>query len=280
MSRHNEITLYGKLLKDPSVRYDEEMKVYKNARFAIMTVQGDRDLENYIDHLNYQTPWILTKDPVLAERVSTWHQNDMIEIKGTITTQEGKKKTPRCPNCNQQSLIEKANIVYITPIYIDRREQNVTDEQALRLLKKRCEISNHALIVGTLCRNPETFTSAKGKTTTSYQLAINRKYFIKSDDPLVKTDYPWVKSFGEIAKNDAQMLMTGSEVLIDGYLHTREVTRKQVCDHCGHTFEWNDQLALEITPYSIEYLKNCRTQDEIDQKEDEIAANLADQILQ
>ena len=68
-------------------------------------------------------------------------------------------------------------------------EQNVTDAQALELLKDSCEISNQAMIDGTLCRDPQSFTSKKGKTTTNYQLAVNRKYFIKDGDPMVKTDY-------------------------------------------------------------------------------------------
>lgn len=95
-------------------------------------------------------------------------------------------------------------------------EQNVTDAQALELLKDSCEISNQAMIVGTLCRDPQSFTSKKGKTTTNYQLAVNRKYFIKDGDPMVKTDYPWVRSYDKIAKNDAEALSTNSDVLIDG----------------------------------------------------------------
>ena len=134
------------------------------------------------------------------------------------------------------------------------------------------------MIVGTLCRDPQSFTK-KGKTTTNYQLAVNRKYFIKDGDPMVKTDYPWVRSYDKIAKNDAEALSTNSEVLIDGFINSRIPTRKLTCEACGHSFDWNDLPVLEIIPYSVEYLKNCKSLEEIDKEKDELAENLVDQIL-
>ena len=277
MSRHNDIILYGKMHKDPLIRLTDDGD-FVMARFSLDTIIGDRDMQSYVDKLRYQQPWILARDSEIIEKISDYHKNDMIYLKGVLTTQEIIKR-PTCPNCQSPIPIDKANATYITPIFIKRMEQNVTDAQALELLKDSCEISNQAMIVGTLCRDPQSFTSKKGKTTTNYQLAVNRKYFIKDGDPMVKTDYPWVRSYDKIAKNDAEALSTNSEVLIDGFINSRIPTRKLTCEACGHSFDWNDLPVLEIIPYSVEYLKNCKSLEEIDKEKDELAENLVDQIL-
>ena len=256
MSRHNEIILYGKMHKDPLIRLTDDGD-FVMARFSLDTIIGNRDMQSYVDKLRYQQPWILARDSEIIEKISDYHKNDMIYLKGVLTTQEIIKR-PTCPNCQSPIPIDKANATYITPIFIKRMEQNVTDAQALELLKDSCEISNQAMIVGTLCRDPQSFTK-KGKTTTNYQLAVNRKYFIKDGDPMVKTDYPWVRSYDKIAKNDAEALSTNSEVLIDGFINSRIPTRKLTCEACGHSFDWNDLPVLEIIPYSVEYLKNCKS---------------------
>lgn len=278
MARHNEIFLYGRILKDPIIYYDEEKGIYKRGIFSLVTIQGKRDLGTYIDNLEYQTPTIMSRNPEVVKRMAQWHKNDMIEIKGNITTQEIVKKT-KCKHCNETNIIPKANVVYVTPIYADRREENVGESEWRELLKRRCEISNHALVIGNLCRDPKYYCSPKGHSVTQYQLAINRKYFIENSDPLVRTDYPWVRSFGQIAENDAKALYTGSSVLIDGYLQTRPVPRKTVCAHCGQEYEWPDTTAIEIVPYAIEYLKNCNDLEALEREKERQVADMANLIL-
>lgn len=275
MSRHNEVIFYGKMHEDPLIK---KKNGTLTARFSLDTIIGNRDMGFYIDKLKYQQPWFLTKNPEFIKHLAEYHQNDMLFIKGVLTTEEIIKRV-KCPSCQTMFPIEKANATYITPIFVKRIEKNVTNEKALELLKKSCEISNHATIIGTLCRNPESFTSKRGKMTTNYQLAVNRKYYIKEGDPLVRTDYPWVRSFDEIAKNDAQALKVNSEVLIDGFINSRIAIRKQTCPECDCNFEWKDLTILEIIPYSVEYLRNCKSIEEIRKEEDEVANRLADSIL-
>ena len=66
---------------------------------------------------------------------------------------------------------------------------------------------------------------------------MNRKFRIQTDPPEIKTDYPWVKSYGENAKEDKNRLRVGSEVYIDGCLQARSVQRHafcgQACDEKG-----------------------------------------------
>lgn len=277
MARHNEVFLYGKILKDPLIYYDEKEDIYQRGMFSLMTIQGQRDIGTYIDHLQYQTPTIMSRDHEIVKEIAKWKQGDMVEIKGTITTQEIMKKS-KCSSCGQSNLIPKANVVYITPIYIGLRERNQNEKEALELLKKRCEISNQAIVIGNLCRDPSFYRDQRGRCVTQYQLAINRKYYI-ADDPMVKTDYPWVRSRGEIAIRDSKTLITGSSVMIDGFLQTRVVERKTQCEHCGAEYTWKDTIAMEIVPYSVEYLKNCKDLEEIEKEEQKEVEGIVDSIL-
>ena len=79
-------------------------------------------------------------------------------------------------------------------------------EEALQYLSTVREISNQDYILGTLCRDPKKISPKEGLIVTQYQIALNRKYFIRSDPPSIKTDYPWVKSYGENAISDRKKL--------------------------------------------------------------------------
>ena len=72
----------------------------------------------------------------------------------------------------------------------------------------------------------------------------------------MRTDYPWVKTFGMQAYNDSQCLHTGSCVYISGAVQTREIERSCTCAKCNVEYKWKDSAA-EIVPYYIGYLANC-----------------------
>lgn len=119
------------------------------------------------------------------------------------------------------------------------------------------DISNRIYLIGNLCNDPSYNPIDNGGRVCTYQLGINRKVFIKDDDPSVKADYPWVKSLGEQADKDKEALRKGSLVFIDGSVQAKEnfIVRRN-CDFCGEMAEKRDS-AMEIVPYSVEYLKNC-----------------------
>ena len=72
----------------------------------------------------------------------------------------------------------------------------------------------------------------------------------------MRTDYPWVKSFGEQANQDAVHLQEGATIYVSGAIQTREVARTTICANCGEEYIWKD-TASEIVPYSVEYLEGC-----------------------
>ena len=152
---------------------------------------------------------------------------------------------------------------FVNPIYLNVIKTKNSREEAMNLVRKNFEVSNIATIIGTLCREPELHKSEDGEITTQYQLAIDRKYRIKEDHPLIRTDYPWVKSYGSNAEMDHICLETGSCVFIDGLLRSRQFQRRTICDNeeCKEEYSWTDR-SLEIIPYSTEYLKNFMTPEE------------------
>lgn len=275
MARHNNVNLYGQVLQEPRIITDENGK-YVRGMCAINIIRGVRDFGDNINNLKYDCPIIMTGEPEKIAEMAKWHVNDMVEIKGTITTKEVNKST-LCKECGSKNIAE-GNVVFINPIYLSARETGITKEQGLELLKKRVEISNCATLIGTLCRDVDTYVTEKGLQITQYQLAVNRKYRIKDDAAENRTDFPWIKSYGEIGADDARFLHMGSVVLIDGMIQTREVNRKTTCSNCGNEYNWKDN-ALEIVPYSVEYLQNYILPEEYEKKQEEETKKIIDNIF-
>lgn len=136
--------------------------------------------------------------------------------------------------------------------------EKITNASVKDWLTWMAEGSNRICIVGNLCNDPNYNPIDKdGGRVCTYQVGINRKVFLRDDDPSVKADYPWVKSLGEQAQKDSEALRMGSLVLVDGSIQAKNsffVKRK--CDYCDAVNNVTD-FAQEIIPYSVEYLKNC-----------------------
>lgn len=265
MAKHNNVFLYGQITKKPVIKKDEDGKPISGL-CHILVLRGLREFGSKIENLKYDIPAIMTGNPVHAAEMAKWEAGDMVEIKGSVTTKDIVKST-FCKHCGKKNT-RKGNAVFINPIYMGRRETNVSEAERIELLKKRCEISNQVTLVGTLCREPQCFKTESGLTITTYQLAVNRKFRIKEDPAEIRTDFPWVKSYGSIAENDIKTLKKGSYVLIDGRIQARDIERTQVCEHCGQSYQWHDS-ALEIVPYATEYLRNFYTPEEQAQKDEE-----------
>ena len=261
MAKLNVAYLYGQVLKEPKIMKNDETGEYIRGVCPIVVVRGIRDFGNNVSHIKYDTPLIMTGNPVLVESMSKWKKGDMVEIKGAVTTKDVNKSS-FCTHCNKKNT-KKGNVVFVSPIYMSIRERELSTEEGTKLLKQRCEISNQALLIGTLCREPKGFRTEKGLSITTFQLAVSRKFKIKEDSPDTKTDFPWVKSYGVIAENDFKSLKKGTYVFVEGMIQTRELERVQVCEHCGCEYTWKDS-AMEIVPYATEYLRNFKTKEELE----------------
>ena len=229
----------------------------------LTTLRGIRKFGIKTNNIKYDQPLVYTQNPDMCKEIANWSVGDIVEIKGSLTTKDINKVTT-CPECKQKNS-QEGNAVYVTPIHCYIRERGYSEEEALEKLKLLSEISNNVTLIGVVCRDPVLYRKNRTKIT-SYQLAVRRKFRISEDSIETKTDFPWVKSFGGIGANDILVLKKGSYIFLDGWVQARKFPRETVCSHCGHTYKWND-WSIEVVPYASEYVKNCRSIDEIKEEE-------------
>lgn len=265
MAKHNEVILYGDILGDPKIIYDENNNPIR-ASFVMRVVRGMRDTGNgeRIRELRYDCPVIETEKPDHVKKIAEYQTHDFVEVKGVIRYKQIKRAFI-CKNCGERNVILGSKIT-VHPIFIEKREHIEKEEKAIENLKTNCEISNHVLACGYLCRKPDKFICSNGANIVQYQIAINRKFRIIEDDIDAKTDYPWIKSFGKIAEEDYKSLRKGSMVFVDGCVQTRKIKRELSCEKCGSIMAFGDSI-FEVVTYSTEYLKNHNSPEEIAEQE-------------
>lgn len=257
MARENFVLMHGQVRGEPRITINNNGEIIK-AMFTMRVLRRPTTSQEVVNKkLQIDCPVIYTRNPELARQIQEFKAGDMVDLRGTISSRECRKSTI-CPECGTKNA-KDGNIVYITPIYMCLRG-NADDATGLKLLKERSEISNLVNVIGNLCREPEFYVDKNNRKYAQYQLAVNRRFRIKEDMEDIRTDYPWVKTFGMQAYKDSQYLHTGSSVYISGAVQTREIDRTCQCEKCGHEYTWKDSAA-EIVPYYIGYLANCDTPD-------------------
>lgn len=270
MAKENFVYLHGQIYDKPRI-YINGNGIAKKAAFAVKVLrrpQAKGEGAVTMGKLSIDIPTIMTMDESLIKICQDLHKGDMVDIKGIYTTREV-KKTSICPHGHQMTWA--GNCVFITPIYICPRENELSDDNGLLLLKQRAEVSNIVMLIGTLCRDPELreFEGANGRKSKvcQYQVASNRRYHIRDGIHDERTDYPWVKTAGKQAVEDAERLRTGSVVYINGAIQTREIDRTLTCPECGEQFSIKEGVS-EIYPYAVEYLQNCIFKEKEKEKDD------------
>lgn len=234
MAKENFVLLIGDLQGPPMI----DGKKGK-ARFVIRTLRRN-------DKTDY--PIIEVFEAPLIEKLQTYKEGDFILVKGILSTTEVRKGAI-CPKCHE---IIKSDGTTTEVIAIEHI--NLGPNYKLEDLK---EVSNTVFVLGSLCKKPSfRLLPNIGLAHAQYQLAVNRKYNVKSQGETM-SDYPWVNSFGKQAEQDALRLDVGSQVFIQGGLQTRNIIKKVLCTKCQEEFEVEDFVA-EIVPYSVEYLNNCK----------------------
>ncbi len=268
MARHNIVTIFGMIIGDPTIVKDRETGEYKKGLANIILVRGDRKTGDFTDNdgsLRYDRPMLFSGNQDIIEKMESLTQNDLVEIKGFLTTMDILKKTT-CSHCGETNSIP-GTMTFISPVYLDIRKNCSTQRESLIELKEHMEISNQVLLIGNLCDNVK-YYNENGVREALYQLAVNRKYYLNDGLPNVRTDFPFIRSYGENAESDAKALYKGSCVLVDGRIHTRSYSRISVCIRCGKEYLWTDNT-IEVIPYSVEYLQDFYTAEDIDRIEKE-----------
>ena len=253
MARHNYISLYGVASLPKIVDLGEKQR----ATLTLKVVKGPRDSFDGEVQIKASSPLIATSNKNIIDKLKDVKENDVLLVKGNIITASC-LKTSVCKHCGQENKFEGI-LTYINPINIIIVKQNLTKEDALKEIVDNREFSNEVCVIGHLGSAPERIPVMKDILEVQYKIGIPRKFHIREDDENIKSDFPYVKSYGKNAEDDIKYAKIGTTVLIDGYLQGRKFPRKSDCMHCGETYEWKDST-LEIITYQTEYLKNLRTE--------------------
>lgn len=267
MARQNMAFLRGRVVKNPTISINKETGEYNYAMCYLDVVRGFRQVDDDVKFVKHDHPLIMTRDKEIIDSMRNWKENSIIFVKGPLTTRK-MEKTSFCPNCqdengNQTKNIATGNLVYVTPVFVEKLADYDDKQAAVEDIVAHREISNQIYVMGTLLSDPKLITTKKGVQFSQYRLAINRKYIIRTDDPAVRTDWPIVKSYGEQAREDKLYLKYQADVEIDGFLQARNVLRKCKCKKCENLYEWKDHT-MELVPYDVEYISGFKTKDEVE----------------
>ena len=265
MGRQNIVFLYGRVCKAPVISKIKETNEYNYGMVYLDAVRGYREIDDGVRFVKHDHPLIMSREKEIVDKMLEWKENTIVFVKGAITTTR-MAKTSFCPDCTDEDgkptrNESTGNLVYITPIYVEKVRDYDNKQQAIEDVIRNREISNQIYVLGTVLKDPKIITTKQGIQFSQYPIAINRKFTIRTDDPSIRTDWPIVKSYGEQARDDKSYLKYQAEVIIDGFLQARTITRKQKCKCCGKIYEWKDH-AMELVPYEVEYVSGFKTTEE------------------
>lgn len=257
MSRENYISLRGQLRKGIQFRENENGDVVLGL-MPLTTVRRDLRDENGTINPKFDQPVICTSDNNILRWMKSLKTHDLVEVKGTFMTQHSKKRSV-CPHCGEEQIID-CPIQTINPSFVGVLKDTIkSDAEGTKYLMDCAEVSNIAKIIGTVCTPTDDIVfgeTDRGDMYARYQLAVNRKLFVKgSVDEEDHTDYPIVYSYGNVASDDISVLRQGSEVYLDGFIHTMVYSYDVECPSCGEVHQEKRQR-MNLTPYSMEYLRD------------------------
>lgn len=269
MATHNQARVVG-FVKGNVRIIGSETEGTEKAFFTIRTTHRDVDLfdeEKFEDIMVYYDG----VDPALMHKIKKLVAFDIVDIKGVFNILTMNKKS-RCSSCGSDNIKYRGSSTFIYPIHLLKQnalfkayeyDENRPEEL---LVKHYQEISNQIIICGTVVNEPE-LKEIKNSVCCRYMLGVNRKFYIKTQGEIT-ADYPWVYTFGQQAEDDYRHLIKGSTILVDAFIRTRNVHSHMTCEHCGAEYNFPD-VATEFVPYSVEYLSNYLTDEDIAKKEEE-----------
>lgn len=270
MARHNQVHLFGQVIGEP--RFTVNKEGVANALFMVNVIRGARKTRNEImDVIQYDSFLVKTAEPEIYEKIRGISTGDMVDVKGVLTSNNVKKSRICNAPTTENSLTDSdtcgfklssiGTIMFIAPTVLSVWEKGLTTDQGIALMKERGEICNEVVLIGNLTKDPQYYNPSTGIYCTTYQIAVDRKYFLKDGKTKDKTDYIYIRSFGEIARYDHKVLRVGSMVFVEGVLKYKKYVRHDVCPNCGAKIEWNDD-SIEVLPYCVEPLKDYITEEE------------------
>lgn len=266
MARHNFVNVIAFVHKEPAFKDGVDGR---SGIIGMGTIMSPR--EKFKSTSGYQCRNVYfnmrSQEPAMVKAIGELKLNDVVEVNGFLATKEKDKSKDitECPFCGRKMTLGEAltgekrsngTMVFVYPISIRLLEHCETEEKAHLFLNENHEDVNRVFLMGNLCSSPVQGTYQGGvKNYTRYQLAINRKYRPKGGTELYdRTDYPWVYTYQDKAKEDFINLDKGALVFVDGALQSRKYKEQAKCVYCGKDFDSHGKT-LEVLSYDTEYLR-------------------------
>ena len=260
MAKENYISLKGQLRSDVKFITDEETGEILLAMFPLCVLR--RNIWDRAGNLTpkFDRPIIATSDKEMIRQAKKIKHYDIVEVKGTFLTQHS-NRSKACPHCGKINVFNMP-IQTINPVYIGAVNDTLkNDTDGTSYLLSCAEISNIAKVIGRVCTPTEEIAfgeTDKGEVYARYQIAVNRKLYVKgSEGEEDHADYPIVYSYGDVARDDSEVLQQNALIYLDGYIHTMLKDQEVTCDECGNSFTFKVQH-MNLTPYSMEYLRDFK----------------------
>lgn len=232
MARENEVRLIGRV---KSIVRDNTNKI---AQIDLIVVRRNGNRIDTPSLLFFKEQFDLVKDI---------KEGDFIVTKGFIATMNKQHKVI-CSNCGKTLADFSRTFSSIICIYAKKIEGDYS-------LDDFAEVSNYVALLGPVCSNVRLRELPSGTKNAQYRLAISRKIKIDEQSSII-TDYPFITSFERQAEEDYKRMEEGSTCWINGGIQTRVITKEYDCD-CGFHIT-DSQKVTEVCPYNVEYLFNCR----------------------
>lgn len=242
MARENSFNFFGRLESAPVVLLNEESGTYR-VTFTLETLRRN----GRTDHPMIS---IYSLDESKAkEYVGRLKPGVFVQVRGMLATKMVGKPV-RCEACG-----EVKNVATLMCEIISFGRPFIIDAEIDP--KEISEFANVGNVIGAVCTGIQRRDGAEGPTAAQFQLAVNRRYRVNELEKGTRTDYPWVKVFGEMADECLKRIKKSSQVYIVGSYQTRDIYRHVKCDKCGGQLVYEERVC-EIIPNGIEFLNNCR----------------------
>lgn len=222
----------------------------------------------------YDNVWILTKDEGFMAMIQNMKLYDTIMVKGAVRVSSVKKKT-LCPECGAKhvfqstkttvypvfmnkldSVADKYGVTSFAPGAISPELEGKLKQESLDKLSEFIEVSNIVRLIGVVCKEPDLYQrDSDGRPMLTFPLAVKRKYFVPEDDMSVNVDFPYIKLYGSKAKQHYGILHKANLIMVDGFIHSRDIIRKITCPQCSVVYTTKDTIS-EVIPYSIDYIRS------------------------
>lgn len=278
MPRFNRVSLIGAVSDFPSVKTNKAGKTIEGA-VTLLCMHGKRDFgekqrtlageEEEIRWKGYNPVTVVSPREDIIETMKRLQPYDLVEVEGVVRVEYVKKKC-YCPECDAVNKYhEYRTTVY--PLFLMKRTSTLSafkiniddateDDQrnmkafVLRYLKKVLEKSNVVTLMGAICQDPGLYIKDMDSTPVlTFPLGVYREYFSPEDDMTLKTDVPYIKMYGKYARREAKILSEKNFILVDGFMQTRQFTRRIECEKCMTSFPVLGETS-EVAAYEIEHL--------------------------